>query len=179
MITRCIKTGYLKENCYVISYDEKCLIVDPGDDFYKIKKLVGENEVLAILVTHYHVDHVGALEDCLKAYNVNVIDYRNYGKVKVGPFYFEIIRTPGHKNDAVTYYFRDEKVMFVGDFIFKGSIGRCDLPGGDILEMKNSLKNIKKYDGNIILYPGHGYPTLLKDEFLNNPYMKDEELNYE
>lgn len=179
MIIKCVKTGYLEENCYVISKNDKCLIIDPGADFYKIKNLVGEKEVLAVLVTHYHADHIGALKDCIKKYNVDVIDYNSILTQKIGPFSFEIIRTMGHKDDAVTYYFKDDAVMFVGDFIFKGSIGRCDLPGGNIFEMKNSLKNIKKYDGNIILYPGHGSTTLLKDEVLNNPYMKDEELNYE
>ena len=69
MIIRCVKTGYLEENCYVISKGDKCLIVDPGDDFYKIEELVGEKEVLAILITHYHEDHIGALEDCIKKYN--------------------------------------------------------------------------------------------------------------
>mgnify|MGYP000396422861 CR=1 FL=1 len=75
MIIKCVKTGYLEENCYVISKDDKCLIVDPGDDFYKIEELVGEKEVLAILITHYHEDHIGALEDCIKKYNVCKIDY--------------------------------------------------------------------------------------------------------
>ena len=64
--------------------------------------------------------------------------------------------------------------MFVGDFIFKESIGRCDLEGGDFTEMKKSLSKIKKYDKDIILYPGHGPSTTLKNELKNNIYMEGE-----
>ena len=61
--------------------------------------------------------------------------------------------------------------MFTGDFIFKGSIGRVDLPGGNALEMKDSLKKITKFSLNTILYPGHGDKTTLKEEINNNPYL--------
>ncbi len=64
--------------------------------------------------------------------------------------------------------------MFVGDFIFKGSIGRCDLPYGNIKEMKKSINLIKKYDKNIKLYPGHGDETSLGYEIENNIYMKGD-----
>ena len=64
--------------------------------------------------------------------------------------------------------------MFVGDFIFKGSIGRCDLPSGNIKEMKKSINLIKKYDKNIKLYPGHGDETSLGYEIENNIYMKGD-----
>ncbi len=174
MIIRCVKTGYLEENCYVISKGDKCLIVDPGDDVYKIEELVGEKEVLAILITHYHEDHIGALADCIKKYNVCKIDYTSSKNEMIGPFSFEIIKTLGHKDDAVTYYFKNEAVMFVGDFIFKGSIGRCDLPSGNIKEMKKSINLIKKYDKNIKLYPGHGDETSLGYEIENNIYMKGD-----
>ena len=153
---------------------DKCLIVDPGDDFYKIEELVGEKEVLAILITHYHEDHIGALADCIKKYNVCKIDYTSSKNEMIGPFSFEIIKTLGHKDDAVTYYFKNEAVMFVGDFIFKGSIGRCDLPSGNIKEMKKSINLIKKYDKNIKLYPGHGDETSLGYEIENNIYMKGD-----
>ena len=62
--------------------------------------------------------------------------------------------------------------MFVGDFIFKGTIGRCDLEGGNFNEMLQSLQKIKKYEKEITLYPGHGDKTTLKEELENNPYFK-------
>ena len=172
MIVEKVKTGYLEENCYVLSIDNECLIIDPGDDFDKIKKLVGSKNVLAILITHYHFDHVGALEDAIKFYNVNVIDFNSNKNQVIGKFSFKIIETKGHKEDAVTYYFKKEKMMFVGDFIFKGSIGRCDLLDGNFNKMINSLKKIINYPKDIVLYPGHGDYTTLKNEIENNSYIK-------
>ena len=60
--------------------------------------------------------------------------------------------------------------MFVGDFIFKDNIGRCDLPSGNIEEMKKSIEKIKKYDDDIIIYPGHGEITSLGYEKESNYY---------
>ena len=62
--------------------------------------------------------------------------------------------------------------MFIGDFIFKESIGRTDLPGGDSKEMEQSIEKIKKYDPTIIIYPGHDEESTLGDEFKNNPFLK-------
>ena len=169
-----IEVGYLKENCYILSTKNNVLIVDPGDEAEKIINLVGDKKVLAILVTHYHFDHVGALEQIKNTYNAPVIDYKCDKNQKIGPFDFEIIETKGHKNDSVTYYFKKDGIMFVGDFIFKGTIGRCDLLGGDFNEMLISLDKIKKYDDSIILYPGHGEKTTLKEELINNKYLKGD-----
>lgn len=169
-----VEVGYLEENCYVISINDECLIIDPGDEFLKIKKLINNKKVLGILITHYHFDHIGALEEAKKEYNVHIIDYKSNVVQKIGLFNFEIIKTPGHKEDAVTYYFKDDKVMFVGDFIFEGSIGRCDLEGGNFEDMKKSISKIKEYDKDITLYPGHGNATTLKYEIENNPYMKGD-----
>ena len=62
--------------------------------------------------------------------------------------------------------------MFIGDFIFKESIGRCDLPGGSEEEMQKSLEKIKNYSSEIVLYPGHGDKTNLGYEKENNPFLK-------
>lgn len=169
-----IKTGYLEENCYVLSIEDKCLLIDPGDEFNKIKNLIGNKKVLACLITHYHFDHVGALEEVKEFYHCPVIDYNSNKIQEVGPFRFELILTPGHKEDAVTYYFKDDKKMFVGDFIFKDSIGRCDLEGGSIKDMIKSIELIKSYDKDITLYPGHGNKTTLGYEIKNNIYMKGD-----
>ena len=173
MDIKCIKTGYLEENCYIISKEDNCLVVDPGDDASKIIDEIGEKNVLGVLITHYHFDHIGALDELKERYNVEVIDYKNR-KNLIGNFNFEIIDTKGHKEDAVSYYFKEEKIMFVGDFIFEGTIGRCDLPGGNFEEMKKSLFNLKKLDKNIILYPGHGNKTTIERELLNNPYLRSD-----
>lgn len=173
MKIECIKTGYLEENCYVISKENDALIVDPGNDAEKIISLVGNKNVLAVLITHYHFDHIGALDEIVNHYNVEVIDYKNK-KENIGAFNFQIIDTKGHKEDSVSFYFKEEKIMFVGDFIFEGAIGRWDLPGGNLNQMLDSIKKIKKYDKVIVLYPGHGNKTTLEKELLNNLYMKGD-----
>ena len=61
--------------------------------------------------------------------------------------------------------------MFTGDFLFKGTIGRTDLPGGDVQKMKKSINKIKKYSDDIKIYPGHGATTSLKAEKENNYFL--------
>ena len=63
--------------------------------------------------------------------------------------------------------------MFCGDFIFRDSIGRCDLDDGSISDMITSINKIKKYDKDVIVYPGHGDITTLGYEINNNPYFKN------
>lgn len=169
-----VKTGYLEENCFVISINDLCIVIDPGDDFELIKEVIGNKKVLACLITHYHFDHIGALNEVKNFYKCQVIDYKSNKIQNIGPFHFELILTPGHKEDAVTYYFKDEKKMFVGDFIFRDSVGRCDLEGGSIKDMIKSIELIKSYDKDITLYPGHGNKTTLGYEINNNIYMKGD-----
>ena len=169
---KCAKTGTLEENCYVVSINNDCLVIDPGSDYDKIRKVIGNKNVVAVLITHYHFDHVGALSDILKEYDVRVIDYNSVGTINIDHFNFEIIPTKGHRDDAVSYYFKDDNIMFVGDFIFKGSIGRCDLEGGSEIDMQDSINRIKEYDEHIILYPGHGDSTTLKRELECNIFLK-------
>lgn len=174
MDTQKIEVGFLRENCYVVSKNDEALIIDPGDDKEKIISLVGNKKVLAILITHYHFDHIGALAFVKKYYNAKIVDYKSDKLQMIGPFFFEVVETKGHTEDSVSYYFKDEGIMFVGDFIFEGTIGRCDLEGGDFEKMKKSLKKIKSYDKNIIFYPGHGKETTLENELLHNEYMKGD-----
>ena len=167
-------TGVIEENCYILKKDNTCLVIDPGDDFPKIKEKIGDNKVVGVLVTHSHFDHVGALRNFLNKRSIKVFKKSNLQEreYELGNFKFEVIYTPGHSADSVTFYFKDDKCMFVGDFIFNGSIGRCDLPTGDESVMKKSLENIKKYDRDIKLYPGHGEDTTLGNEIDNNIYFK-------
>lgn len=173
-----VKVGNLECNCYLLGINNQVLVIDPGDDADKIIKRIGDREVVGIIVTHYHFDHIGALDELIKKYNVNVYDKSNMseGINKISEYVFEVIYTPGHKEDAITIYFKEDKVMFCGDFIFEDSIGRCDLPGGDIREMIDSIEKIKKYDRNIVIYPGHGDKTTLDYEINNNMYFLDVNL---
>lgn len=170
-----VKVGKLECNCYILDIDNKVLIVDPGDDAIKIIDLIGDREVVGIIITHYHFDHIGAVDELKKKYNVLVYDKNNMseGVNVINKFKFDVIYTPGHKDDAITIYFKDDKCMFCGDFIFRNNIGRCDLPGGNISEMIESIKKIKKYDKDIDIYPGHGNKTTLEYEINNNMYFLD------
>lgn len=172
MDVRTIITGQLDENCYLLIKEGKCVIIDPGDDILDIKKAIGKLEVLAVLITHHHFDHVGALSPLLEDYKVPVYDFASSQEkeYKIGPFQFWIVFNAGHSKDSIRFVFPKEKVMFVGDFIFYESIGRCDLPGGDFTEMKKSIRELIKENTNYSLYPGHGCKTTLEHEKKWNPY---------
>lgn len=165
-----VVVDYLEENCYILVKDNKALVIDPGGDFFKIKDALFNLEVEGILVTHYHHDHIGALKELEEYSKASVYDFSNLkeGINKIGSFTFELIRTPGHKEDAVCYYFKEDKVMFTGDFLFKGDCGRTDLVGGNPLDMRKSLIKIRKYSDDIIIYPGHDEKSTLGEEKKNN-----------
>lgn len=163
----------IKENCYLIidEVTNSCLVVDPGDEVDDILDIIKERQVLGILITHYHFDHIGALDDLVEKYNCPVYDINNKNqKIVTSNFTFNVIPTPGHKEDSVTFYFENEKIMFTGDFLFYHTIGRCDLEGSNYQEMLQSIELIKKYDRSITVYPGHGKSTTLGEEFDNNEY---------
>ena len=153
-----VVVGPLDTNCYILNNNGKIIIIDPGDEKDKIINEVS-GEVVGIIITHHHFDHVGAMEEIKKYYKADVYDYSNLKENnKIDNFDFKMIRTPGHTDDSITIYFEKEKIMFVGDFIFYGSIGRTDL-GGNISDMKKSIESILLYDDDIKLYPGHFIPT--------------------
>ncbi len=169
----CIKTGYLEENCYVVNIGDKALIVDPGDNEEDIIGTIKDNnyEVVAIIITHHHFDHVGALEKVSKEYpNAKIIDNKNTGDITIEPFHFKIIETPGHTEDSVSYYFDDYSVLFTGDFIFKGTIG--NFKEDEESQMIKSLKIFKFIPKDVTIYPGHGDPTTVEDELESNPFLR-------
>lgn len=165
-----IIVGELETNCYIIEKDNECIIIDPGAEELKIEQLI-DKKIVGIIITHYHYDHIGALNYFKDKYNIPIYDYSNLnkGQNKIGNFNFEVEYTPGHTPDSIIIYFREINVIFSGDFIFYHTIGRTDLPGGDYNQMKNSIEKIKKY-GNIDIYPGHGRITTLEEEKENNIY---------
>ncbi len=157
MNIKTIVVGPLETNCYIISVDNECIIVDPGDEFNKIKEAIGDKKVVGCLVTHFHQDHIEALEEVLSKYEVDI------NKISSSKFEFNIIETPGHTKESRTFYFEKNNIMFTGDFIFNRGIGRTDLGGSD-QDMKSSLEMINSYPDNTIIYPGHGPSTTLGEE---------------
>lgn len=150
--------GELQENCYILTNEKnEALVIDPGDESEKILAFLRPYHVVGVLVTHHHFDHVGALNALLKYYDLKENEVN-------GNFSFRKIKTPGHTMDSYSYYFEKDNVVFVGDFIFAGTIGRTDL-GGNNTEMKKSLESfITIFPLDVTIYPGHGKSTILKKE---------------
>ena len=169
----CIVNGYLEENCYIIHNDKNALIVDPGSESKKIINEINKLNlnVVGVLITHYHFDHIGALEDIKKEYNIkDVIDYKSENTIKINEFKFEKIENYGHTMDSVSFYFKKEKLMFTGDFVFFESIGKYDLENEYV--MFDSLKRFKSFDDDITIYPGHGPSSSVGYEKRNNYFLR-------
>lgn len=165
MIIKRVVVGYLQENCYILEKNGQVLIIDPGDEFNKIDNEIN-GKVVGVIITHKHFDHVGALKELINKYHVEVNNY------DLKEFNFKVLYTPGHSWDSKTYYFENENIMFTGDFIFKGTIGRTDIGGSD-KDMIKSLKMIMPYPDDIKIYPGHGDSTILSVEKQNIKSMLD------
>ena len=172
MEIKTVVVGPLDTNCYILIKNNNALVIDPGDEFDKIMYEIGDNKVVGVLITHNHFDHIGALSNFDKEliYKFSNLEEKEY---TISDFNFEVIYTPGHTSDSVSYYFKEIESLFCGDFIFYESIGRCDLPTGDFNIMKDSINKIKKYPKNIKIYPGHDISTILLYEIENNIYFKE------
>lgn len=87
----------------------------------------------------------------------------------------EIIHTPGHTKGGICVFVSqkdDRKILFSGDTLFCGSIGRTDLPGGNYNVLLNSLKKIISIPMETLIFPGHGNSCVLRDEVIHNEYLK-------
>ena len=168
-----IITGFLEENCYIFHNGIDALIIDPGSDADKIIETIKSRNlnVKGILITHYHFDHVGALEEIKKVFNNSVIvDYKTKGDQTIGTFKFKIIETFGHTMDSVSYYFDQNDILFSGDFIFKETIGNFEEDEEET--MARSLNIFKYMSNNVVIYPGHGESTTVSHEKEFNPFLR-------
>jgi len=93
-------------------------------------------------------------------------------KYSVGRLEFEVLHCPGHTPGHVVLYERKEQVVFVGDVLFAGSIGRTDLPGGSTEQLLSSIKNkLMTLEDDVKVYSGHGPVTTIGEERLTNPFL--------
>ncbi|MBR3162260.1 MAG: MBL fold metallo-hydrolase [Bacilli bacterium] len=175
MKVKSIKVGFLECNCYLLEKDNKYLLIDPGDDLEKIEEFIKDKQIVGILITHSHFDHIASAYDLEEKYNYIIYDLNNLkeGMNNIDVFKFNVIKTFGHTMDSISFYFKDEKIMFTGDFLFYHTIGRCDLPESNYQEMLESIKKIKKYPEDCTIYPGHGKKSSLKEEFKRNIYLNN------
>lgn len=168
-----IETGFLKENCYLIDDGSNCLVVDPGSEQEKIMLQINKMDLIVkgILITHYHFDHIGALDFFKNNFKeVPLIDFNTKGRVNIEKFSFQVVETPGHTKDSVSFYFDNDDSIFTGDFLFKETIGI--MSEGSEEEMFKSLEKVKYFKTDTIVYPGHNEDTTVKHELEHNPFLK-------
>ena len=199
MLVKKTVLGVYQENAYVIVDDatRDALIIDPGDEGESLVRYLESLKInlKAILLTHGHVDHVGAVDAVKDAFSVPVyiseidmkfIEQRKmaFGKMKRADFFLkegdefifagkkvQIIETPGHSRGSLSYYV--DGLLFSGDVLFQNSVGRTDLPGGNMEELLYSIKEkLMKLPGETRVFPGHGPETTLAMEKEFNGYLR-------
>lgn len=199
--------GPIGTNCYIVmGEDGKCLIIDPGAESKKINTKINKLEAkpIAILLTHAHFDHIGAVDQVRDRFKIPVLiheaekdwllnpnlngssrypgfppvqnaaadAYLEEGIVEIGPFTIDVRHTPGHSPGSVSFVFHEYKTAIVGDTLFKQSIGRTDLPGGNTRKLLSSIhEQLLSLDDDYTIYPGHGFPTTPGEEKDSNPFL--------
>ena len=195
--------GAYQTNCYIVHDDssKSCAVIDPGYEPEKILALTDKLglTVDAILLTHGHFDHVGAVEALVSRtgcklwmkeadytqkpspiasffYPIHDCDFTEVcfceegEQIHAGGLMFTVMETPGHTWGSVCY--RCEDVIFTGDTLFAGACGRTDLPGGDAQWLRRSLARLSALEEDPTVYPGHGESSSLAREKRYNPYLR-------
>ena len=176
--------GNLESNGYVI-YDKEGgegYIIDPGyraDAFLSLCQTL-DVTIKGLLLTHFHYDHVGAVDKLKAEWNCPVYLHKDdcdlYGKdvdhmlfggetFQIGEETIEVLSTPGHTKGSVCFSAAGtkSKLVFTGDTIFNVDLGRTDLDGGSEQDMRHTVREIISTWGNdITIYPGHGDPATMR-----------------
>ena len=187
--------GALEVNCYIVydSETKDALIIDPGDEADRIIKTVKALGVTpkGILLTHAHVDHIRGVGTVSAAFSLPVWiheadrPYYESPDNAILPWLpaaenlpkpvdtppqlpnhpFEVIETPGHTPGGVCFYFKNEKQLFSGDTLFRGTYGRTDFPGGSAQKLFSSIRTkLFTLPDDIYVWPGHNDATTIGDE---------------
>ncbi|MCF6096646.1 MBL fold metallo-hydrolase [Thermovorax subterraneus] len=205
MVFKKLRVGPLSTNCYILIDDgRKGVIIDPGAEPQNIIKEIEEQnlEIEWIILTHGHVDHIGAVKEVKDFTGAKIAIHEKDAKmlvsskenlsfyggheviqppadkelkggelIKVGELTLEIIWTPGHTPGSICI--KADKLLFTGDTLFAGSIGRTDFPGGSYEEIINSIKTkLLILDEDMCVLPGHGSESTLEVEKATNPFLR-------
>ncbi len=205
MQVRRLTVGVFQSNCYLVgpSSDGLVFVVDPGSDGGAIAAALRDagGELAAILLTHAHLDHIGAVAELRASFDVPVYlhpaDLPLYERAgeQAAAFGLSVDAPPPHDRDLdhgdqlsfgdLTLEVRHapghspggvvlvgDRDAFVGDCVFAGSIGRTDLPGGDTRTLLESIRaQILTLPPDTVLHPGHGPQTTVGFEAASNPFL--------
>jgi glyoxylase-like metal-dependent hydrolase (beta-lactamase superfamily II) len=179
--------GSLATNCYLVSVDGTTIIIDPAEPSELLHSFIGRRTIDLVVNTHGHFDHVGG----------NWVLQKQGARVRIHPadipyvdhFYpdhpaidspleegeeiagiLRVLHVPGHSPGSIAL--KGDGVIFSGDLLFAGSIGRTDLPGGSVKAMRKSLERILALPGDVRIYPGHGEATTVENERRTNPFVR-------
>ena len=196
------RLGVFAANCYLLYDEKsnKACLIDPAIYDAKIKDVILSKGLSLeyIILTHGHFDHIlgaNAFREKtgakIAAHELEVeylenpeksltggetvladILFKENDVLTFGDISLRVIHTPGHTKGSCCFLCESEKAMFSGDTLFKGSIGRFDLYGGNYNTLIESLRKLKSIDDNYKIYPGHGDNTTLFNEISENPYFK-------
>lgn len=190
--------GPLQTNTYLLIEDDKAILIDPASKAEKLIEVLQDLKLEAILLTHGHFDHIKAVDGLYEKYHCPIymnladeplardkhsgkdfglvsyitcpINNIEEGDINISSFEFKTIYTPGHTMGSVIYVFDD--AIFTGDTLFKGSVGRTDLFGGDNRLLKDSLRVFKQFNKDYLIYPGHEESSQLSLELAYNPFLQ-------
>lgn len=203
-----IPLGPLQTNAYLLSNANKeCIIFDPGGEGQKLISTIEKQQLkpTAILLTHAHFDHIGAVEDVRNKWRIPVYIHekekdwltnpslngsqlflsgqtitteaadqliKTEGQLTIGSFTFHVFHTPGHSPGSLSFYLSEIDVVFSGDALFAGSIGRTDLPGGNHDELLKSIHDkLLTLSEETMVLSGHGFETTIGTEMDSNPFL--------
>ena len=196
----CIVVGPIQANCWLYPLEEEtaegqpCIVIDPGDDADRIISRLKELNWFPryIFASHGHYDHVTALpalfDACKKGafgsvplpkVGIHKGDLHHLNRVEVDILFEEgdtfgpikVMYIPGHSQGCVAFFDEKAGVIFTGDTIFQAAWGRTDLPGGNEMQLWQSIKRLLSLKGDIIVLPGHGPATTIGDEVLTYPHL--------